>query len=65
MKQFNTPDWPPRASAIGLPDEHSSHGSTGQFWIVKNGQWIRQHASDCAVHNEPAMPAAACDCGGA
>lgn len=21
------------------------------------------HASDCAVHNEPAMPAADCDCG--
>jgi len=22
-----------------------------------------QHASDCAVHNEPAMPAGPCDCG--
>ncbi len=21
-----------------------------------------QHASDCAVHNEPAMPAGPCDC---
>lgn len=24
-----------------------------------------QHASDCAVHNEPAMPAGECDCGAA
>lgn len=25
--------------------------------------WVIQHASDCAVHNEPAMPAGPCDCG--
>lgn len=23
-----------------------------------------EHASDCAVHNEPALPAGECDCGG-
>ncbi len=25
----------------------------------------KPHASDCAVHNEPAMPAGPCDCGAA
>lgn len=35
------PDWMPRASAIGLPDGHQRHGSTGQLWEVRNGQWVR------------------------
>ena len=25
---------------------------------------VRKHYSDCAVHNEPALPAGECDCGG-
>lgn len=29
------------------------------------GQTARSHDSDCAVHNEPAMPAGPCDCGAA
>ena len=24
---------------------------------------MRGHSSDCAIHNEPAMPAGKCDCG--
>jgi len=26
---------------------------------------VTPHASDCAVHNEPALPAGPCDCGAA
>ena len=35
------PDWPPRVSAIGLPDGHRRFGSTGQLFEVRNGQWMR------------------------
>ena len=36
-----TPDWPPRRSAVGLPEGELGYGSTGQLWAVNNGQWIR------------------------
>lgn len=26
--------------------------------------YCKQHWSDCAVHNEPALPKGPCDCGG-
>ncbi len=35
------PDWPPRMSAIGLPDGYLCRGSTGQTFEVQNGQWAR------------------------
>lgn len=35
------PDWPPMRSATGLPDGEQGHGSTGQLFEVKNGQWVR------------------------
>jgi hypothetical protein len=35
------PDWPPQASAIGLPEGTLRHGSTGQLFEVKNGRWER------------------------
>lgn len=35
------PDWPPRRSAVGLPDGERRHGSTGQLFEVKNGRWER------------------------
>lgn len=34
-------DWPPMASAIGLPEGERRHGSTGQLFEVKNGRWER------------------------
>jgi len=34
-------DWPPQASAVGLPDGTFRHGSTGQLFEVKNGRWER------------------------
>jgi len=37
----NAPDWPPQASAIGLPEGHRRFGSTGQLWEVKAGRWER------------------------
>lgn len=36
-----TPDWPPKGSAIGLPDGTQQRGSTGQLFEVRNGQWVR------------------------
>ncbi len=35
------PDWPPRRSAIGLPDGEQAHGSTGQLFRFKGGRWER------------------------
>ena len=37
------PDWPPAASAYGLQEGYRRHGSTGQLFEVKNGQWVRVH----------------------
>lgn len=40
-------DWPPQGSAIGLPDGVQRQGSTGQWFEVKNGEWVRvRHISD-------------------
>ncbi len=39
--EHEMPDWPPRGSAVGLPDGEFKYGSTGQLFEVKNGQWIR------------------------
>lgn len=36
------PDWPPRGSAIRLPDGHRQHGSTGQLWEVQGGRWANR-----------------------
>jgi len=36
-----TPDWPPQASAVGLPDGERRNGSTGQIFKVSNGRWER------------------------
>lgn len=33
-------DWPPRASAVDLPDGERRRGSTGQMFEAKGGQWI-------------------------
>lgn len=49
--QDEQPDWQPRASAIGLPDGHQRHGSTGQLWEVRSGQWVR------VPHNAAPNPA--------
>jgi hypothetical protein len=35
------PDWPPHASALHFSEGHQSYGSTGQLFVVKNGQWER------------------------
>jgi hypothetical protein len=35
----------------------------GQPHCLKQAEFHAQHASDCAVHNEPAMSAGDCDCG--
>lgn len=40
-KRAGGPDWPPRMSAVGLPDGHLCRGSTGQTFEVRNGQWTR------------------------
>ena len=37
------PDWPPRMSAIDLPDHYLCRGSTGQLFEVQNGQWVRMN----------------------
>lgn len=41
-----TPDWPPRGSAVGLPDGTKRHGSTGQLWETRNGRWVRIDGDD-------------------
>ncbi len=41
------PDWPPQVSAVGLLDGERRHGSTGQLFEVKNGQWIRVRQNQC------------------
>lgn len=35
------PDWPPQATAVGLPDGVFRRGSTGQQFVVRNGRWER------------------------
>lgn len=35
------PDWMPRSSARDYPEGTIKHGSTGQRWQVRNGQWVR------------------------
>lgn len=35
------PDWPPQISAIGLAKGEQRHGSTGQLFEARNGQWVR------------------------
>jgi hypothetical protein len=47
MTENEMPDWPPRASAIGLPDGERRYGSTGQLFEVNNGQWIRVRQNQC------------------
>ena len=47
----------PSLPAAGTTTE--SHHATTQHTCGSNGCG---HASDCAVHNEPAMPAGPCDC---
>lgn len=39
--EHEMPDWPPQASAIGLPEGERRYGSTGQLFEVKNGRWER------------------------
>lgn len=40
-KPDEMPDWPPQASAAGLPDGVFRRGSTGQQFVVQNGRWER------------------------
>ena len=40
------PDWPPSASAVGLPDGERRRGSTGQLFVVKDGVWERVLTSE-------------------
>jgi hypothetical protein len=35
------PDWPPKGSAFNYPEGTFRDGSTGQRFVVKNGQWVR------------------------
>src|SRR5580692_8450769 len=46
MTDNSKPDWPPMASAVGLPDGHEQRGSTGQLFHVKNGRWERLFEED-------------------
>lgn len=41
QQRAGEPDWPPRMSAVGLPDHYLCRGSTGQTFEVRNGQWTR------------------------
>jgi hypothetical protein len=41
MDEHEMPDWPPQVSAVGRPEGSFRHGSTGQLFVVKNGQWKR------------------------
>ena len=36
-------EWPPARSAVGLADGDRAHGSTGQLFEARNGQWVRVH----------------------
>lgn len=40
-KKAGEPDWPPRMSALGLPNHYLCRGSTGQTFEAINGQWVR------------------------
>jgi hypothetical protein len=40
-KSAQEPDWPPRMSAAGLRDGTLCRGSTGQDFVVHDGQWVR------------------------
>lgn len=40
-KKAGEPDWPPRMTAIGLPNHYLCRGSTGQTFEAINGQWVR------------------------
>lgn len=45
------PDWPPRASAIGLPEGEKRRGGTGQLWQVREGRWVRLKALRAVPEN--------------
>jgi len=38
-------DWMPRESAVGLPEGTRKQGSTGQWWEVRSGQWMRSNGA--------------------
>ena len=40
-KRAMEPNWPPRMSAMGLPDGYLCRGSTGQTFEVREQQWVR------------------------
>ncbi len=48
MTDDDTPDWPPAASANSYPEGTRKHGSTGQLWQVRSGQWVRLKAPKLA-----------------
>lgn len=35
------PDWPPRISALGIPNGTRRKGSTGQTFEARDGSWLR------------------------
>src|SRR5207247_1238231 len=49
--EHEIPDWPPHLSAVDLPDGEFRHGSTGQLFEVKNGQWIRASGGRPVPHH--------------
>lgn len=44
------------------PENHADQWYVARAYFEANFEPI--HASDCALHNEPAMAAGMCDCGG-
>lgn len=43
MAETLQPDWPPKTSAIGLPNGTHRMSSVGQLWFVLDGAWARIH----------------------
>jgi hypothetical protein len=41
MMSNAAPDWPPPQSATAFKDGTTTQGSTGQWFEVKHGQWVR------------------------
>lgn len=40
-EEKDKPDWPPARTALDLPNGTTAFGSTGQSFVVKDGQWRR------------------------
>lgn len=54
------------ASALAAQDPNATLDLDEEAWANARATQVgqpRTHASDCAVHNEPAYPAGPCNCG--